>query len=106
MDQDQKESNDWIISISSLELKNKRKAINACEQIINRNGKLINYKKQKATQLKFTCELAIENLSAFFMELQKQFSLESHQLHEYKNIADGKKPLDKQVLIIILTVEN
>ncbi len=106
MEQETNESYEWIISISSLETKNKRKAINLCEQIINRNGRLLNYKKQKISQLKFTCEIATENISTFIRELQKLFSVENHLSPENKKTVESKKASEKHIVILILTVAD
>ena len=100
------ESYEWIITITAIESVNKRKAIAICEEIINRNGRLLNYKKQKITQLKFTCEFATENIAAFIKDLQKYFSVENHLSPENKKIVDSKKASDKHIVILILTVAD
>ncbi|GDX53217.1 hypothetical protein LBMAG27_22640 [Bacteroidota bacterium] len=104
MEQELQDSFEWIITITALESVNKRKAITFCEQIINRYGRLLNYKKQKITQLKFTCELAIENIASFLKELQKYFSVENYLSPENKKIVDSKKASLNHIVILILTV--
>ncbi len=102
----EQEQIEWIISIRSIEALHKRKAITNCEQIINRNGKLLNFKKQKSTQLKFTCEILFENTTTFLNELKKYFTLENHISPDLKKVIEAKKAKEPQVIILMLIIAD